>query len=269
MKIRPPFKIHGGKHYLNSWIISNFPKEAEKLDYIEPYCGAASVFFNKQKSEGQEVINDLDPGVTAILQCLRDIPEPLIKKLKKTTYSERVFKRELKKSEKKEFNDLFERAFNEFVIRRMSRGGLKKNFSWSNRKRGGKPGDVNAWETIISILPVLSERLQGTFIFNKPAISVIKAFNYENALVYCDPPYVPESRESKDAYDEMEMTTDDHIALAAALNNFKGKVILSGYPSTLYKRLYNEWRCVRKKVPNHSSQQKSKSIKVECIWMNY
>jgi site-specific DNA-adenine methylase len=65
------------------------------------------------------------------------------------------------------------------------------------------------------------------------------------------------------------MDTDDHIALAKALNSFEGKVIISGYPSTLYKRLYDGWKCKKKQIPNHASQSKTKKYKTECIWMNY
>jgi DNA adenine methylase len=273
MKLRPPFKCHGGKFYLSQWVIDNFPKDFDQYDYIEPFSGAASVLLNKARPKAREpvakeVLNDLDKGVIAILKCLRDEPEVFIKKLKNTIYSERVFNRELKTLTANQFESDFDRAITDFIVRRMSRGGMKTNFAWSERERGGQPGDVNAWETILDQLPSISDRLQNVFIFSKPAIQVIKAFSYENALCYCDPPYVPETRTSKEVY-EMEMTTDDHIDLANALLNFKGKAILSGYPSTLYKRLYKDWRCVKKKVANNSSQQKTKSIKVEMLWMNY
>lgn len=267
MILRPPFKIHGGKKYLASWVIENFPKDYETFDYIEPFCGAASVFFNKKPSD-KEVLNDIDPGVVAIMRCLRDEPDAFIKKLKKTTYSERVFNREFNRSKENNFESSFEHAINDFIVRRMSRGGLKKAFSWSERERGGQPGEINAWETIIEQLPLIAERLQKTFIFNKSAAQLLKVFNSPNALTYCDPPYTEESRASKDDY-EYELTTEGHIELANALNNFKGKAIISGYPSTLYKRLYKEWKCVKKKVANHASQQKTKSIKVEVLWMNY
>jgi len=266
-KLRPPFKIHGGKRYLSSWVLEQFPESLEESDYIEPFAGAASVLLNKPKTTGKEVLNDLDSGVISILRTLRDEMEFFVKKLKNTTYSERVFSRELKRSEGT-FDNEFDRAVNEFIIRRMSRGGLKKSFSWSERERGGQPGEVNAWETIIDQLPEISERIQNVFIFQKPAIQVIKAFNTENVIAYIDPPYAPETRISPDVY-EFEMSTDEHIELAGVLNKFKGKAILSGYPSTLYKRLYKEWRCVKKKIANHSSQQKTKGIKMECLWMNY
>lgn len=263
--MRPPFKIHGGKHYLASWIIENFPKDYEKMDYIEPYCGAASVLLNKIPSENLEVINDLDKGVVRIFKALRDEPKQMIGKLKKIKYSERVFNNATKKTE---FKDHLEEAINEFILRRMSRGGLKENFGWSDRERGGKPGDVNAWETIIKQLPLIAKRIENVYILHKPAIEVLKAFDEKNALCYVDPPYLPDTRESKDIY-EVEMNTDEHINLANVLTQYTGKVIISGYSSPLYKRLYKGWKCVTKKIPNHASQKKIKPIKTECIWMNY
>lgn len=263
--LRPAIKCHGGKRYLANWIIDNFPENYEKYEYLEPYCGGASVFLNKLPSEKSETINDLDAGLVAIYRTLRDDPETFIKKLKSVTYSENVFNRELKKNE---FSGLFEKAVNEFIVRRMSRGGMKKNFCWSDRERGGLPGEVNSWKTICEELSKIAERLNKTFILNKNAVDVIKSFSDVETLCYCDPPYVHDTRVSKDVY-EFEMTTDDHIELANALKSFKGKVVLSGYPSTLYKNLYKGWRCVKKKVANNSSQQKTKPIKTECLWLNY
>jgi DNA adenine methylase len=266
--LRPPFKIHGGKHYLNKFVLEQFPKNYEEYSYIEPFCGATSVFLNKNKSLKEEVINDIDDGIVDIFRALRDCPKTFIKKIKRKKYSERVFTIALNKEKSQEVESSFDNAINEFILRRMSRGGLKKNFSWSNRLRGGVPGDVNAWLTIIDKLPEISERIQETYIFNKDYKEVIDAFNNKDSLVYCDPPYVSETRVSKEAY-KHEMTTDDHIDLANLLNRFKGKALISGYPSRLYNRLYSDWRCVRKKIVNHASQQKSKKYQTECLWINY
>lgn len=267
--IRPPFKIHGGKYYLSKWVISNFPPNYQTLEYIEPYIGAGSVLLNKDPSENMEAINDIDPGVIVIYKALRDEPGHFIGRIKRTKYCERVFNRAWNRRGEK-FKDYMDYAVNEFILRRMSRGGLKQHFAWSDRKRGGQPGDVNAWETIIAELPAIADRVANINIFSKPAVEIIKAFNDTNTLVYCDPPYLSDTRVTPDAY-EFEMTTDDHIELAEALNQFKGPVLISGYSSTLYRRLYDtpKWRCVRKKIANHSSQQKKKSTKTECLWLNY
>lgn len=262
--LRPPFKMHGGKKYLSQWIIGQFPQEYEKMHYIEPFCGAANVLFNKTPAK-EEIINDLDSSITNILQIIRDQVDEFTEVLKKVKYKEATF---LEALEKTEFNSEIEKAVNEFILRRMSRGGIKKAFAWSNRLRGNQPGDVNAWKTIIKQLPYISERLQNVYVINRSAIELLKVFDDVNYLCYCDPPYLPETRESPDVYD-FEMSIDNHIELADVLNNFKGKVLISGYPSRLYNRLYKNWTCESKKIVNHASQQKIKPTKVELLWKNF
>lgn len=268
-KLRPIVKCHGGKHYLNPWIISHFPENYEEFDYVEPYVGGGSVLLNKERASHNriEIVNDAHLGLIQIYRALRDEPKHFISKLKRTRYTERVFLRELNKQDK-EYKDYMDQAMNEYVVRRMSRGGLKKAFAWSNRTRGGLPGDLNAWNTMLQQLPLVAKRIEDISIFNKPAVEVLKAFNEETTLSYCDPPYLHESRTSKDSY-EHEMTTDDHIELSEVLIQYRGKVLISGYPSVLYKRLYKEWNCVKKQIANHASQQKTKSQKTEVLWMNY
>jgi DNA adenine methylase len=264
--IRPAFKCHGGKFYLSSWIISHFPEDYVKYTYVEPFCGGANVLINKQKSD-VETIADIDLSVVQIFRALRDEPTEFIHRLTHIKYKEETFLKAVARS-KNTFDDYLDHAVNEFILRRMSRGGLRKNFAWSNRLRGGQPGDINAWKTAIKNLPTISERLKGVYILNRPAIDVLKGFNRKDTLIYADPPYLHETRNSPDAY-EAEMTAEDHFELGKALNNFSGKVIISGYSSPLYNRLFNNWNQYKKKVANHSSQQKSKELKTECLWKNF
>ena len=264
MKKRALIKYHGGKHYLSPWIISLFPENYKDMTYVEPYCGGANVLLNKEKSF-IEVINDIDKDVMNIYRALRDEPKEIIRRLNLCKYCEETFERATKKTH---FDDYLDNAVNEFILRRMSRGGLKKAFAWSERLRGGQPGDVNAWETAIKALPDLAERLEEIYIFNLPALNVIKSFNLENTLLYCDPPYLHETRVSKTVYSS-EMSTDDHIELAHSLNKFNGKVLISGYPSPLYNRLYKGWNVEKKKIANNASQKKVKDKKVEIIFKNF
>lgn len=264
-KIRPPVKTHGGKYYLANWIISHFPNDHQELVYVEPYCGGANVFLNKERSI-EECINDIDLSIIQIFRALRDEPGEFISRLKRVNYTERVFKRCQNKVGP--FEDYISHGLNEFILRRMSRGGLKKNFGWSKRTRGGKPGDLNAWETILEELPRISKRLKNVYILNKSAVEIIKAFNDEESFVYCDPPYLLSTRTATDVYD-YEMDIDDHSKLAKVLIAYKGKAMISGYASKLYQRLYKDWRCKRKRIANHASQKKTKGYKMECIWMNY
>ena len=150
----------------------------------------------------------------------------------------------------------------------MSRGGLGKTFAWSDRQRGGKPGDVNAWDTIISSLPDISERISNIIITNKNTIDIIQSFNDPKCLIYLDPPYLPEVRVTKKVYN-YEMTSEQHLKLVKTINSFKSKVLISGYPSRLYDKILKNWTRIEKPVVNHSSQTKTKPVKTEALWMNF
>lgn len=265
--LRPPFKCHGGKAYLKNWVIDNFPQDYEEMTYVEPYAGAASVLLNKKPSK-EEAINDLHAGIIEIFKAIRDDADEFAKRLKKLSYTQRTFDRALKDSAGP-FDQKIDMAINEYVLRRMSRGGMKKAFAWSERLRGGQPGDVNAWKTALKMMSSLSERLQNVYIFNKPAVEVIKAFNKPNTLLYVDPPYLHSTRAAKKVYEKCEMTEDDHKKLCEALVNFKGKVLISGYDSELYDSYFVNWQKMFRDIVNHSSQGKTKEYKREIIWKNF
>ncbi len=266
-KLRPPVKTHGGKRYLREWIISHFPKGYHALTYCEPFCGGASVFLNKKKSQ-REIISDLDKGVISIFRMLKRSPRHFIDSLENLEYKESVFLEE----KNKVFTDydVMERAIHEYVLRRMSRGGMKETFAWSERLRGGLPGDLNAWNTMLEVLPKLADRVKDTTILNQDFREVMADYDRRDLLLYLDPPYLTTTRSkgSGDIYSH-EMSEKAHREMLELCNISKGKVVISGYYSELYKNTLKNWNMVKKEIPNHSSQSKSKERREECLWFNY
>lgn len=240
-----------GKAGLSPWIISHFPENYEEMTYVEPYCGAASVLLNKNKSL-IEVINDTDKDIIQIYRALRDEPKEIIRRLHLCKYCEETFERAMKKNH---FDDYLDHGVNEFILRKMSRGGSKKIFSL---------GDAKTWETTLKYLPEIADRLEEVYIFNHLPLDIIKSFNLKNTLLYCAPPYLLETKVSKTVYSS-EMSTDDHIELAHNLNHFSGKVLISGYVSPLYNRLYKGWNIEKKKL----DQRKTTDKKAEIIFKNF
>lgn len=264
MKLRSLFKCHGGKFYLAKWIISNFPKDYENLNYYEGCFGGGSVLLQKNKSIS-ESCNDLDHNIIGIIRCLTDDPKTFIDLIQKIEYTEDEF--EWSKTVSELSADIT-RFVAELVRRRFSRGGLRKAFSWSERLRGGIPGDRNAWETYKQQLPLIADRLKDVKVYSMPVEQLVKEKDAEDVLWYIDPPYLPSTRQSPDTY-TIEMAEAQHISLAEVLNKAKGKVLLSGYPSPLYNKLYSDWTLECKPVSNHSSQRQIKEKRIECLWKNY
>jgi DNA adenine methylase len=233
--------------------------------FVEPFCGACNVLLGKPRS-ACEVVNDIDPGVVSLLTAVRDTPRNLMAQLRAIPYTEDSFHKAL---QTKTYTTNLDQAVNQFVLRRMSRGGLMKAFAWSDRLRGGQAGDVNGWQTIIEQLPAISERLNDVQIYHQTALQIVNAFDDENVVIYADPPYVKSTRKSKEVYLH-EMSDDEHRLLGQRLRKVKGKVLISGYPSKLYdEELFPDWYRISRKIANHASQRRIKEYKEEVLWLNY
>lgn len=261
--IRPPVKWHGGKHYLAKRIVARF---VPHHTYVEPFGGGASVLLNKEPSK-VEVYNDLDERITRLFRVIRDRGEEFRLQLSLTPYSEREFESAVEPA-----TDELEQARRDFVRWRMSLGGRAKGFSFTkHRVRRGMADVVSGYLSMIdNEMPVIIERLRTVQIVCRPAENVISKWDSSNTLVYCDPPYVHATRDSSatDIYGH-EMTDEAHEHLASVLCNCKSKVILSGYPSPLYTKLYRKWSSKTIEIPNHAAGGKEKEIKKEVLWYNW
>lgn len=85
-----------------------------------------------------------------------------------------------------------------------------------------------------------------------------------NVLIYCDPPYMPETRTSRARY-RHEYTVADHERLLHCLMSLPENVsvILSGYPSQLYDSTLTGWRTREFQAMTRGG------VRTEKIWMNY
>jgi DNA adenine methylase len=262
MQVRPPVKWHGGKHYLAGRIIEQFP---EHRIYLEPFGGAASVLLNKAPVD-VEAYNDLDLRITRLFRVLRSDGERFMEQVRLVPYSQVEF---LDARAYPPSAGDPERAVCDFIRWRQSFGGRGQSWSCTTKRaRGGMAGDVNAWWTAIDQLPRVIDRLRRVEILREPAVDAIRRFDNSEALIYCDPPYVHGTRTVPDAYG-VEMTDEDHVELAEQLNQCRSRVVLSGYASELYDRLYEGWRRVDFDIANHAAGGRQKARATECLWMNY
>lgn len=269
-KIRPPVKIHGGKAYLARRIIALFPVHYERMTYVEPYGGAASVLLNKNPSV-VEIYNDLNFELYNLFTVIKCNGGALTRELTLTPYSATEFKLARAKLTGGTPDVYTRRAALFYTVARQSRGGLGATWANSNRSRGGMAGDVNAWLTSIDEnLPLVIERLREVAIENDDALKVIARYDTPNTLFYLDPPYYPDTRTHKTTYGVNEMSPDQHVALLKyLLNDLQGKFILSGYANSTYDQFAQTWSRTDIDMPNHSGQGSSKQRRTESLWRNY
>lgn len=85
-----------------------------------------------------------------------------------------------------------------------------------------------------------------------------------DSLLYCDPPYLLETRSSKRDRYNVEMTEAlDHRRLLAALRRLPCMVAISGYCNPLYQLALADWRLVTYTGVTRRGPRE------ECLWMNY
>jgi DNA adenine methylase len=259
------FGWYGGKFSHLSWLLPFLP---EVHHYCEPFSGSAAVLLNRKPSP-VETYNDIDGEVVNFFRVLRDHGDALIKAIALTPFSRQEFAEAVSGPEEAITN--FERARLFYVRARQVRTGLAQTASigrWANciqTSRAGMSGAVSRWLGSIEDLPMIALRLLRVQIENRPAIDVIKLYDTENTLFYCDPPYPHAARTDVRAYG-YEMTDEEHLELAKVLKKAKGKVAISSYRCDLMDELYKDWRL------EEAPEKKCHSVKKprrEALWMNY
>lgn len=264
---RPALRYHGGKFRLAPWILQFFPPHTA---YVEPFGGAASVLLQKAPSTA-ECYNDLDDRIVRFFRVLRD-PETsgeLERRLRLTPYArtELEWSFEPGTDEVDQAHRLVVRSFlghGSDSATRSTRTGFR------SRLTDGRALPSTEWSAWPDAMAAFRDRLRAVLIENDDALRVIDRMDSRSTLIYCDPPYVlsartgaASSRSSTTNGYRHEMTDAEHEALASRLHDCVGMVVVSGYPSELYQRLYAGWETHR---TSHVADRAA--MRTEVVWLN-
>lgn len=249
-QIKPVLKSYFKRAGFLKWAVSHFPDGYTELTYLEPYCGGLGALLNKEKSY-IEIVSDPDESILEIYRSLRNEPKEFSKKIGRYKFCEETFCR-VKKSSQNIKEDYLDSSIEEYVLRSMSKLEQKIKFSKSN---------FRSWNSNSKNFSLFSSRIKETFIVNSNSLGIIKDFNFEDTLLFCDPPHLYETKKGKTVY-ESDISVNEHIDLSHLLNSFKGKAILTGVTSPLYSRLYKGWNVFKSKYKNNFG-------KIEVIWKNF
>jgi len=100
-------------------------------------------------------------------------------------------------------------------------------------------------------------------LINDCAHHFLAHYNYQgNELIYCDPPYLIQTRTSPRRY-RFDYQEQDHIELLELLNTLPRHIIVSGYPSPLYDDLLKGWQTTQLQVMNQGG------VRTEKLWFNF
>ena len=259
-----PFGWFGGKFYHLDFIL---PLLSYCEHFVDVYGGSGVVILNRQPAN-IETYNDIDGNLVNFFRVLRSDGHRLAELLSMTPWSREEYLMSL--IDEPDLSDL-ERARRFFVRAKMTFAGTSQNSTlgqWASartKSSRGMSGLTSKWADAVDRLREISLRILRIQIENRPAVGMITKYDHPDALFYCDPPYVHESRKATDVYG-FEMTDDDHRELVDTLLNIKGRFALSGYACPLYDELLGD--CYRFDGPE-KTQFTSDDKRVETVWTNY
>lgn len=259
MKVKPVIKYPGAKWRIAKDIVNLIPIHHS---YVEPYFGSGAVLFNKRPSN-IETINDMDGRVVNLFKCLQNDPQKLARLVDTTPFARDCYNESFNHDE----SDPFISALL-FIVSCCQGHGFRatgKRVGWKNDVQGRERAyALRNWCDLPNVIMETAERLKLVQIDNRPALEVIRRFDYENVFMYLDPPYLRETRNSCCAQYKHEMTYDDHVELLNNICKSKAKIMISGYASELYDNLLSNWERVELKSNDNTGRRTT-----EVVWMNY
>ena len=187
--------------------------------YVEVFGGAGSLLFAKSPAE-LDIYNDLDSGLVNFFRVLRDPDDAarLSDLLRLTPYSREEWQACLRGVDANV--DPVESARRFYVMVTQSFNCNFTGNSWRHSVSIGTNA-AQSYHHNIERLPYITQRLQGVQVEHDDFARLIAAYDAPNALFYCDPPYLAETRRSG-TY-RREMSRADHERLLKAVTTCRGK----------------------------------------------
>lgn len=259
------FGWYGGKFSHLDFLAPLIPTDA--THFCDVFGGSAAVLMNVGPFP-VETYNDLDSELVNFFETLRNQGPKLTKAIGLTPFSREEL---VRACTPEDGLSKLERARRFYIRARQTRTGLAQTSSegrWAHcvlTSRAGMAGAVSRWLGGVEALPEIAQRFQRVQIENAPAIEVVQRYDTPDTVFYVDPPYVHSSRGDAAAYG-YEMTDADHEELSGVLRAARGRVILSGYRTDLYDRLYADWR--REDAPERVCHSVRKP-RQESAWLNF
>ena len=231
--------------------------------YIEPYCGGASLFWAKEKV-ATEILNDTNGFVTNFYIQLISNYDQLQQKIFATPYSRAMYKYAMCVYELPIMFTSLQKAHAFYILVNAGFSGRIGSFGCYTTGR-----NAHTWENRKQLFNKdLIERIRATQIECTNATKLLKLRSHSSAFAYCDPPYFNSNCGHYGGF-----TENDFKELLDVLSEFKGKFILSSYPSPILSDYVKEFGWEQKETIQNVTANRTKSSKnrqkVEVLTANY
>jgi DNA adenine methylase len=223
-----PIAYFGGKSRLAPAIIKQIPRHT---CYVEPFCGAAWVFFKKPESK-VEVLNDRDNNIVNIYRVIQHHPEEFLRQFKTLLISRKIF--ELMKRHDDECLTDIHRAVKWFYLLKQAFASIVTSNSAFGYSTSGFPR-LNILDMESGVIDV-HHRLARVTIESLPYDDVLRRYDRPHTFFYLDPPYY-----GIKAY-RFNFEPKDFERLAEVLAGLKGKFLMSINEHKVVRRIFRAFR---------------------------
>jgi len=211
--MKSPISYLGGKSRLAKQIVKMLP---EHTAYVEPFCGAAWVFFEKEPSK-VEVLNDMNLELVTFWRVVQNHLEEFLRHFKHCVISREIFDI-LNRTDATTLTDV-QRAVCFYYLQRTGFAGKTKGRTMPAFKE--RPPSLNLTTLEEGILDV-HWRMRRVVIERMDALQIIRRYDKPGTLFYIDPPYYGFEKDYPAVWPR-----ENFQQLAGLLTGIKGVFILS------------------------------------------
>lgn len=202
----------GGKRRLAKHILPLFPAHT---CYVEPFCGAAALYFLKTSSK-IEVINDINGELVNLYRVVKHHLEEFVRQFKWALVSRQIYKW-LQDTPEDTLTDI-QRAARFYYLQKQSFGGKVADHTFGTSTTSAPRFNLLRIEEELSMAHL---RLSRTLIEHLDWYQCIERYDRPHTLFYCDPPYW-----GTEGYG-VDFPIGNYIRMAALARSIKGKMIIS------------------------------------------
>lgn len=202
----------GGKRRLAKHILPRFPAHT---CYVEPFCGAAALYFLKHPSKA-EVINDINGELVNLYRVVKHHLEEFVRQFKWALVSRQIYKW-LQAVPEETLTDI-QRAARFYYLQKQAFGGKVEERTFGTATTAPPRFNLLRIEEELSMAHL---RLSRTVIEHLDWAECIQRYDRPHTLFYCDPPYW-----GTEGYG-VEFELENYVQMAQLAREIKGKMIIS------------------------------------------
>lgn len=211
-KVSPLVPWIGGKRRLAKHLLPLFPDHS---CYVEPFCGAAALFFMKDPVK-TEVINDINGDLVSLYRVVKHHLEEFVRQFKFALSSRQIFEW-LRETPVEPLTDI-QRAARFYYLQKLGFGGKVDGRTFGTATTSPPRLNLLRLEEDMSAAHM---RLQRVYIEHLAWDECIRRYDRPHSLFYCDPPYW-----GTEGYG-VDFGLDQYDRMAELARSIAGKMVIS------------------------------------------